>query len=82
MIPAMDTTAIKKLLDQHRSFEACLLREIRTQHFGMNIELRLDYIWDDERPESGVLASEARLVTLRVELVREARYLTALPGGC
>lgn len=78
---AMNKTEIGALLEQHRSFEECLLREIRTTRFGTAVELRFDYVWDDDDPDGDSVAADPRPVTLRLDVVREIRFVTALPAG-
>lgn len=81
MIVAMDRAEMRELLEKHRSFEECLLREVRTARFGTAVVLRFDYIWDDDDPDGGLVADDPRVVRLRLELVREVRLVTALPAG-
>lgn len=81
MITAADKTEIGALLERHRSFEECLLREVRTARFGTAVELRFDYIWDDTDPAGSRVADEPRRVTVRLELVREAHFFNELPAG-
>jgi hypothetical protein len=81
VIVATDTAEMQDILEQHRSFEECLLRELRTTHFGTAVELRFEYIWDDDEADGHLVADEPRPVTLRLESVHEIRFLTALPAG-
>jgi hypothetical protein len=81
VIVAMDKAEMEKLLEQYRSFEECLLQEVRTARFGTAVKLYFAYIWDDDDPDGRLVADEPRTVTLCLESVREVRFLTALPAG-
>lgn len=81
MIVAMQKAEMEELLEEHRSFEECLLQEVKTACFGTVVKLYFAYIWDDGDPDGGLVADEPRTVTLCLESVRELRFLTALPAG-
>lgn len=70
---------IRDALAAHRNFQECLLMELRTTTFGTGAELHFEYLWDDTDPDGVRLASTPRRVVLRLELVRELRFVTALP---
>lgn len=72
---------MEELLEEHRSFEECLLQEVRTARSGTAVKLYFAYIWDDDDPGGGLVADEPRTVTLCLESLREIRFLTALPPG-
>lgn len=81
MIVVRDRAEIVKVLERYRSFEECLLKEVRTVCFGTGVELRFDYIWSDEDPEGELVSDNPRPVTLRLDVVHDVRFVTALPPG-
>lgn len=81
MMIAKDSREIGEVLKQHRSFEECLLREVRTTRFGTAVELRFGYVWDNDDPAGIRAADEPLPVTLHLELVREIRLMNELPAA-
>lgn len=74
-----DATTIDEVLEQYRFFDECLLREVRSRHFGTALDLQFDYIWDDTDPARARLADEFRRVTISLGLVREVQLVNDLP---
>lgn len=74
-----DNSAVGQILEQYRSFQECLLKELRLSQFGISLELDLEYIWDDNDPSRAALATTPKTVTLAFDLVHEVRIVSALP---
>lgn len=79
MIAMNDDGAIGLVLERHRFFQECLLRQVCLSHFATELKLEFEYIWDDADLTGSRLAADPRTVVLALEGLHEARIVTALP---
>lgn len=73
---------IQRNLDRFRSFQECLLRELRFVYAKQRLELEFEYIWDRTvGPDEWKVAAKSLLVLVTLEPVDEAHISVSATQG-
>lgn len=81
MIPRWNIAELRDELAQWRSFEECILHDVRFVNFGYGVALTFNYVWGSDGAVRTDVLENPKLVTLELLGVESLEFVGALTSG-